>query len=67
MELTEDDIPESVLLYLFREDFLFCFTESYIVSVSLDDLVPVPLTYPVSEVVPEHSTECCERDREYDV
>ena len=56
MELAENDIPETIFCDLLRENVLFCLPESDVVAVLGDDLVPIPLTDPVAEIVPEHST-----------
>ncbi len=62
MEFSEDYIPESIFLYLFREDFLFGFTESDIVTISLDDFMSIPFTYPIPEIIPDHRTETCKEN-----
>ena len=57
MEFSKNNIPKSIFLNLFFEDFLFCFPESDVVTISMDDLVPIPLSDPISEIVTDHSTD----------
>ncbi len=58
MKLSENDIPESVLLYLFFEDFLFSFSKTDIVSVFFDNLMSIPFSYPITDVVSDHCSYC---------
>ena len=62
MELAEDDIPKPVSLDLLAEDFLFCFAESDVVTISFYDLMTVPFAYPVADIVADHRTECCKEN-----
>ncbi len=57
MELSEYDIPESVFLYLSMEYRRFCTTDSEPVTVLLYELSSIPLSDPIAEIVPDHSTE----------
>ena len=57
MKLSEYNIPKSIFLDLFCEYFLFCFPESDIVTITVDDLVSIPFSDPISDIVTEHSTD----------
>ncbi len=57
VKFPEDDIPESIFLYLLVEDLIFCFSESDPVAIFFDNLLPIPFPDPVSEVVPEHRSD----------
>lgn len=54
MKLSEYDIPKSIFLYLFMKYSCFRLSDSEPVSISLYKLSPVPLSYPVSEIVSYH-------------
>lgn len=60
MELTEDNVPESILFDLLAEYVLFSLTESKVVTIFFYDLVTVSFAYPVAEGIPEHRTNRCE-------
>lgn len=57
MKLPENNIPKSIFFYLSMKDVRFSLSESDPVSVFLDNLCTVPFSYPVAEIVPEHSPE----------
>jgi hypothetical protein len=63
MEFTEHNVPKSIFRNLSFEDFLFSFSESYVVSIAFDDLMTVPFSDPVSEIVSEHGSDTGESDR----
>ncbi len=60
MKLSEYNIPKSIFFDLFCEDFLFCFSESDIVTITVYDLVSVPFSDPISDIVTEHGTDARE-------
>jgi hypothetical protein len=60
MKLSEYNIPKSIFFDLFCEDFLFCFSESDIVTITVDDLVSIPFSDPISDIVTEHGTDARE-------
>lgn len=64
MKLSENDIPKAIFRDLFFEYFLFCFSESDIVSVFFYDFMSVPFTDPVAEIVSEHCSDTCETYRQ---
>lgn len=62
MKFPKQDIPESVFLELFVEDFFFCFPKSEPVTIFLDEFFSIVFSYPVAEIVPNHCSNDGERD-----
>lgn len=67
MKFSKNNIPKSVFFYLFWEYFLFCFSESDVVTIFLDDLMSIPFSDPISDIISDHGTKCSQENRSYDM
>ena len=67
MELSQYDIPKSIFFDLLVEDGSLGLAHTEPVSILLDELAPVPFPDPVSEIIPEHSTDDGSEDRQNDM
>lgn len=67
MKFPEDDIPKSIFFELFMEYIGFGFSESEPVTVFFYEFDSIPFPDPVSEIVPEHSSDCCQCNRRDDM
>lgn len=61
MKFAEHDIPKPIFFYLSMEYSSFSFPESDPVSIFFYDFCSIPFSDPVTEIIPEHSTEDGER------
>lgn len=67
MKFPEYDIPKSIFFELFMEDGSLSFSESEPVTVFFYQFDSIPFPDPISEIVPEHGSDCCKCNRRDDV